>query len=99
MMNEPITITHPGHNKTLEHYADFYIVEQRGWRVKLANTGSVDSDQLARLFVGETDIQNARWLSRKCGSAKDADLPEVDVRRLRRSGPFNYSIAESGETE
>lgn len=92
-ISEPTVITHPSPTKTLEHYADFYIVEQRGWRVKIANTGAVESDQLARLLVSESDIQLLLHLAEGCGSSKDAEVSEIDIRKIRRAEPLHYSIA------
>lgn len=93
-MSEPLFVAHPSPTKTLEHYADFYIVEQRGWRVKIANTGSVDHDQLARLLVSESDIQLLLHLAAESGSSKDVELSQIDIRKVHRSKPFLYSIAE-----
>lgn len=92
---KPISISRPGSTKILEHYSDFYIVAQRGWRVKLANTGSVANDRSARLMVSEMDIQELLYLAGKCGSPKGAELPEVDIRKVQRTKPFFYSIADS----
>lgn len=88
-----ISIAHPSPTKTLESYVDFYIVEQRGWRVKIANTGSVEGDQLARLLVDESDIQLMLHFAVECGGAKDAELPEIDIRKIHRAKPFQYWIA------
>lgn len=87
----PIHISYPSPTKTLESYADYYVFEQRGWRVKIVNTGSVASDQLARTLADESDIQLLLHLAVELGGAKDAELPEIDIRVIRRDAPFRYS--------
>lgn len=91
-MSRSVSMTRIGQRKILEAYADHYIVEERGFRVKLVGTTAIKADLLARMLVDEMDIQNILHLAKECGAKKDDPLPVLSINRLHRAGAFSYSI-------